>query len=337
MIYIFSGKDDFSLNRALEEVKEGIGDQSLLAANTTVLEGQHVTSDQLSNVIEAAPFLAERRLVIVKGLLERIQPKTRSSRRKKTAPANQGQDEYKLIFQSIERVPPSTTLVFVDRIDLDGRTQNKSPIIKELISRADVVKYFPLLRGSLLKKWIRDEVNREGGRISGQAVDLLVNTVGSNLWIMQNEIKKLTLYTSGRCIEEDDVKEVVGYAQEASVFAMVDAVIGFKLGVAERLVGELMEKGAAPVQLLYMITRQFRMIARIKGLKEKGIKDQEIQNKLGLTSEFAFRKTLEQSSRYPMVRIRDVYRRLLAADIFIKTGKYSGETALNILVAELCE
>ncbi|GAI47378.1 unnamed protein product [marine sediment metagenome] len=63
----------------------------------------------------------------------------------------------------------------------------------------------------------------------------------------------------------------------------------------------------------------------------------EIQDKLGLTSEFALRKTLEQAGRYSLARLKEVYHRLLDADLSIKTGKYDAELALNILIAELCQ
>jgi DNA polymerase-3 subunit delta len=337
MIYIYSGRDDFSVNQALQELKLEMGEQSLLAVNTTVLEGQRITAEQLRNHTEATPFLAEKRLVILEGLFEKIASENKTGRRKKKVASGRKQDEYGAILQCTENIPESTVLVLIDRIDIDAKVQNKTPILKEIISRADVVRYFPLLKSGSLRSWIRDEVVRQGARISPPAADLLSGTIGSNLWIMQNEIKKLALYTSGRCIEEDDVREVVGFAREASVFTMVDAVIEFKTGLAERLLGELIERGASPVQLLFMISRQFRMIARMKGLRQQGKKDQEIQNKLGLISEFAFRKTKEQADRYPMARIREVYERLLAADIAIKSGRYQGETALNILVAELCE
>jgi DNA polymerase III delta subunit len=38
-----------------------------------------------------------------------------------------------------------------------------------------------------------------------------------------------------------------------------------------------------------------------------------------------------------MPRIKQVYQQLLDTDIAIKTGKYTEELALNILVAELCQ
>ncbi len=83
MLYILSGQDDFSLTQSLEEIKRGIGEQAILAASTTTLDGQQSTLDQLGTVCETMPFLAERRLVIIKGLLERFESKDRTSRLKK--------------------------------------------------------------------------------------------------------------------------------------------------------------------------------------------------------------------------------------------------------------
>jgi len=58
---------------------------------------------------------------------------------------------------------------------------------------------------------------------------------------------------------------------------------------------------------------------------------------LGLTSEFALRRTLEQADRYSLERLKQVYHKLLEADLSIKTGRYDAELTLNILIAELCQ
>jgi len=68
LLYILSGEDDFSISQSLEEIKRGIGDPDLLSANTTILDGQQLILDQLMAVVETIPFLAEKRLVIVRGL-----------------------------------------------------------------------------------------------------------------------------------------------------------------------------------------------------------------------------------------------------------------------------
>jgi DNA polymerase-3 subunit delta len=330
-LYILSGQDDYSLSESLEEIKRGIGDQVLLAANTTTLDGQQMTLDQLKTVCETLPFLAERRLVIVRGLLKRFEPRGKSNRRKKTTHVTNHQNEYKLLAAYISKLPDSTILVLVS-----GKIASKNPLFSELSAKAKV-KSFPLLRGARLRQWIQGYVTKEGSTISPRAIDLLAKLVGGNLWIMVNEINKLTQFTSGRRIEERDVKMIVSYAQQASVFTMVDNILEFKGGLAEQSLHQLLQRGASSAYLLVMLSRQVRMTVRVKELRNQRKPEAEIRNKLGLTSEFAWRKTTEQAERYPLERIKEVYPKLLEADLSIKTGKYEGELALNILITELCQ
>ena len=330
MLYILLGQDDYSLGESLEEIKRDIGDQALLATNTTTLDGHQITLNQLRTVCETMPFLAERRLVIVKGLLERFEPRrSRARRGKKSTRVTNHQSECKSLGAYISQLPDSTILVFVG----DGIT-SKNPLLRELSPKAKV-KSFPLLVGAGLRQWIQKHVTMEEGTISPQAIDLLARLVGGNLWIMANEINKLILFTSGRRIEEGDVKMMVSYAQQASVFVMVDAILEFKAGLAEQSLHQLLQRGASSAYLLVMLSRQVRMIVRVKELKNQRKSEKEIRNKLGLTSEFVWRKTIEQAKRYPLERIKEVYYKLLEADLSIKTGKYEGELALNILIAEL--
>ncbi len=330
-MYILSGQDDFSLAQSLKEIKEEMGDQAILAAGTTTLDGQQVTLDQLRTVCETVPFLAGRRLVIIKGLLERFEPRGKSRRQRKTTRVTDRQNEYKSLSVCIGEMPDSTILVLIE-----SRITNNNPLFRELTGKA-VVKTFPLLRDAELRQWIQRRVKEEGGSLSPQAVDLLTKLVGGNLWIMASEINKLVLFTSGRRIEEEDVKAVVSYAQQTNVFAMVDAIVEFKAELAEQLLQQLLQRGDAPAYLLFMLSRQMQMIVRARELRKQGQPKIEIQHKLGLTSGFALGKTLEQASRYSLPRLKEVYHRLLEADLSIKTGKYGAELAFNILVAELCQ
>ena len=328
MLYLLLGEDDFSIRQSLEEIKGGIGDPTTLMTNTTVLNGQQVTLDQLRGACETVPFLAEKRLVVIEGLLERFEPKSKSGRKKPARLPNQ-QDEYKLIAAYVSQVPGFTELVLVD-----GRIGNRNPLFRELSAVAQV-RTFPWLREAKLRQWIERRVTEAGGNISSRAVESLARFVGSNLWAMVNEIEKLVLFASGRRIEEEDIRVVVSYAQEANVFAMVDAILEFRPGIAQELLQNLLQQGAHPAGLLVMLTRQVRIIVQVKELAKQGLTRADIQNKLGLTKDFVVRKAAEQASKYSLSRLTQVYHQLLDADLSIKTGKYDGELALNILIAEL--
>ncbi len=331
MLYILTGEDNFSIHQALEEIKGGMGDPALLFVNTTSLEGQQLTLAQLQNACETVPFLAERRLVIISGLLERFEPGDRARRGKKKAAANNQQDGYKALAAGIRQIPDSAVLVLID-----GRIGAANPLLKEISGGAKIRKFSPP-RGDELRQWVKQHVAKKGGGISPQATDLLARLIGGNLLAMDSEIEKLTLFASGRRIEEEDVRLLTSQGQEANVFAMVDAILEFKASAAEQLLQQLLQRGAAPAYLLTMLSRQVHMVVRAKELRKQGKSEPEMQSRLGLKSEFALRKTLEQAARYPLGQMEKIYHKLLETDLSIKTGRCEGEIALTILLAELCQ
>ncbi len=71
VIYVLHGEDDFSQKEFLDNLRDEVGVPELLEANTSVLAGGELTLGQLRDVCSVVPFLAERRLVVVKGLLAR--------------------------------------------------------------------------------------------------------------------------------------------------------------------------------------------------------------------------------------------------------------------------
>jgi DNA polymerase-3 subunit delta len=326
LLYILLGPDDFSIGEWLSRARKGLGDESVLEANTTIFDGQQVTPEQIGAAAGAMPFLAEKRLIIVNGLLERFEPKGKPGAGKGKAAAKE--NGYAAFSQCLENLPPSSIVV------LAGAAAAGNKLYRELAPRAEV-KSFPKLRRDSLNRWIEKRVKGEGGRITPGAVKLLAQLVGGNLWIMAGEVSKLSLYASGDTIDEEMAKRVVGYSQQATVFAMVDAILEFKVKAAQKALGQLLQAGGTPSYLLYMLTRQVRLILRAKVFSRRGLPEREIQEKLGLTHDFVWRKTLNQAAGYSIARLKEIYTRLLETDLAIKTGRYNGELAVNILVAEL--
>jgi DNA polymerase-3 subunit delta len=315
LLYILFGANDFSLREELKKIRDGLGDGELLSSNTTVFDGHEVKLDQLMGACSALPFLGSHRLVIVEGLLDRVQ---------KSAGAW-------LALKDFVGVMPGTTVLVL----IGGQIKRDNSLRRELGPLASV-KEFPLLRGAELRAWVGRRVENEGSTISAQAVRMLAGLVGDNLWILASEIEKLVLYASGRRIEEEDVMRVVSSAREASVFTMVDALIEGRASTAARLLHQLLEEGATAPYLLVMITRQLRLLLQAKELSLKRMPVSVIKERLGVASDYTLTKALEQSKRYSMKRLEQVYRKLLETDLAIKRGMWKGELALDLLVAELC-
>ncbi len=334
MFYILHGQDDFSLHQALEGIKRGLGDSEMLAISTAKLDGEHLTLNELKGNCNAAPFLSAYRLVIVNGLLRRFEPRQRKSgvgKRATTEPQNE-QREWQDMVSYIKQIPETTVLVLVDVVD--GKISGHNPLLGKLSPLAKV-KAFPSLRGRGLRDWIQQRVAEGGGNITPQAVSLLAELIGGNLWAMSNEIDKLLLYSRGHTIDEDYVTKLVSHAQEANIFALVDAILEGRTKTAQSILHRLYQEGASPIYVLAMITRQFRLIALTKDL-DSSLSRLQIQNKLGLTSSYGLDKTLTQAKLYDFEHIKQAYGKLLETDLAIKTGKYNDQLALELLVADLC-
>jgi DNA polymerase III subunit delta len=329
LLYIFCGPDDYSLSQALDGLKKEVDTASAFSSGITTLDGHQTGPEQVRSVCAAAPFLSGKRLVVLNGLLEKFEPKGKQGRARKTS-TEKREEEYKSFAAVLCDVPESTIIALVE-----GVVSGNNPLFKELGGKA-AVKTYPLLKDTQLRLWIQNRIKDVKASISTAAVDLLVKLVGSNLWVMNNEIEKLALFAADRRIEESDVKTLVSQTEQADVFSMVDAILELRADVASQKLQSLLRRGSAPTYLLFMLCRQIRLIVRARELKKQGASEAEIQARLGVTSSFVIRKTLEQSGRYSLARLREVYRQLLVSDLWIKNGIYDGELAVTILISELC-
>jgi DNA polymerase-3 subunit delta len=332
LFYILYGTDNFSIHNELKKIKSDLGDADMLAINTNVLDGEQLTPGELQDICSVLPFLHQVRLVIVENLLSRFEPDKKAVKRAAKAQTKSESDfkQWKELKNYVIKMTSSTVLVF-----LDGALSQKNGLLKELASVAEV-KFFPQLKGNELHRWIRERVVEGGGRIAPQAINLLDELVGGDLWNMSNEIEKLLTFAAGNLITENDIRQVTSYTREANIFAFVDALLEGHRKEAQGLLHRLLKEGAVPMQILTMVTRQLRMIVM---LKETHTTEQKntVMSMFGITSGYIFSKISEQARKSPMENIKNAYYEVLKTDLAIKTGTYDDHLAIDMMVLELCK
>ncbi|MFQ5860979.1 MAG: DNA polymerase III subunit delta [Dehalococcoidia bacterium] len=330
MVYVFYGADSFSLHQALQELRRQVGPPELLEANSHTLPGTQLTLAQLRTLCDAVPFLAERRLVVVEGLLSAFEGSGRGRGRER---ASQDSDRTPAGWEGLEAylaaLPATTLLVFVD-----GPLRRNNPLLARLKGLVQVTE-FPPLRFEELARWVKRRVADKGGRITPPGIQLLCQVVGNNLWVLESELEKLCLYAAGQPIEEKQVRELTSQARETSMFAAVDAVLEGRTSTALGLMERLQESGAELSYIIAMLARQLRLIALARELQAQRLSEEEMTRRLGLASPFLLRKTLEQARRHSLASLKALYDRLMEADLSLKRGLLEEELALEMLVAEL--
>jgi len=333
MYHLFHGPDSFSRSEEIARLAAQVGDPGVIDLNVTTLDGHHVTLAELIHVCDTIPLLAERHLVIVEGLVSRLSPKAKGTDRKRRPLSAKDKKLLKDITEYLARLPETTELILTE----DDMVDKSHALYKAAAKRQGAIKAFPMLKSGDLDRWIAQRAEKKGIRIAPQAVRELALYVGNDLRLLDLELEKLATYAAGQqVIRADDVHRLVSYVREESIFVLVDA-LGQRNGKrAIRLLHQFLDEGTKPLQLLAMITRQFRLITQAKDLATRRVPPVQMMPILELRHRFILDKILRQARNFGLERLKAIYRELQQIDARIKTGRIDGSLALDLFVAAVC-
>ncbi|MDA0677131.1 MAG: DNA polymerase III subunit delta [Chloroflexi bacterium] len=319
MIRVFHGDDSFSISEAIRRARTSVGPEEVRDPNTTVLEGGSFKPFDIIAAASSLPFLADRRLILVYGLLESMDGR-----------GNKRGSEWDQLPVMLSELPGTSDVIFVETTRLRANARG----IKAAGPGAEI-RDFAMPRGPALEAWVRDRFTHHRGSANRDAIARIVWLAGGDLRLLDSEIQKLAVFAGEREVTQQDVDEMVGEAREASIFAAVDAVLERRPGVAMRLMYDLLEGGTSVGSIISMLSRQVRLVLLAGTLNAAGVQQQEIGTRIGLTNRYALEKTLRQASRFGKAYLAQMHRRLLEADMDIKTGKLDERLALEILISRL--
>lgn len=314
MFYIFHGDDAHSQRETLEELTSKLDDPSLLDLNTTRFDTS-VDFRQLRQACDSIPFLSKRRLVIVENALSQKSSKALVDS----------------LIDYLPHLPDSTRLFF-----LEPQTLRRNHRLLRFAQEQEngYMREFSRPEGRALNRWVEQRVQQKAGQISPRAVHMLVTSIGNDLAVLDNEIEKLVLYRAGDEIGAEDVALLCPYVAEASIFDLVDALGSRNGREAAMLLQRKLNEGADPFYLFAMIVRQFRLLLQVKELANDGQRSAAIAKKIGIHS-FVAGKMYQQSQRFSLPQLEQIYAHLLETDVGVKTGQADMTTSLNLLVAAL--
>jgi DNA polymerase-3 subunit delta len=338
VFYILHGEDEFGRAEELASFRGQMtpGDPAMAELNTTTLEGKGLTLGELRHVCDTIPFLSERRLVIVHGLLTWLAV----GRRSKGETSGQDQEPaWKRAFLEdlvayLPLLPPTTRLVFLEERELSA----SHPILKlaaaEEENKQGYVKLFKKPKDWELPGRIIERARGKGGAFDREAATMLAALVGDDLRLLDQEIDKLLLYADGRPVKPEDVRLLVSRARETNIFDLVDCVGRRQTDRALRLLHRMLEEEAAPLYLLAMLSRQVRILIQVHELQAQTLSQKAIASRLKLHP-FVVEKTSAQARNFSMAQLEAAHHLLLETDWAIKTGKMDDVLALDTLVVNL--
>jgi DNA polymerase-3 subunit delta len=325
--YVLHGEDELTRSETLDSLKARLGAPELATLNTTTFDAG-VSLAELKNACNTIPFLTQRRMVIVRGLLSQLSAPRRGQ--KKATKSNWQKTYLDELSSYLPQLPETTRLVFVEPGQLP---QNHCILRQAEQDELGFVRAFAPPKD--LVRWVRRRAADKGGEFSPQAAVALVNAVGADQRLLDQEIEKLLACSKlERPVTSKDVELLVPYVQEAVIFDAVDA-LGQRDGVkASQLIHNLLDHGNEPLYLFAMIVRQFRLLIQIKELASAGLAPPAIAKEIKLHP-FPTGKLYTQARNFTLEQLERIHRHLLETDVQIKTGQINSVVALDLLVAGL--
>ncbi len=317
--YVLHGDDEFSRRAAVQVLRDQMGDTSTAELNITTLDGKTASTADVLSSARSMPFLSDKRLVIVEGMLAWLSRKGAGQAAK---------DELAMLSDGLASLPEWARLVFVE----SGTLSDRHPVLKlakEL--PGGYHKEFNPPRNPV--RWITQRAEQEYETvIEPQAARALATVIGEDLRAADNELAKLSAYVNAeRPITEADVALLTAYVAEANVFEMVDAIGKRDGATASQLMHHLLDNDD-PLRLFGMIVRQFRLLIMAREHLNAGGSPKQTGQAIG-AHPFVGEKVAEQARAFTLEQLEHIYHHLLETDIGIKTGKVDPIVALDLLVA----
>jgi len=330
-IYVLHGEDSFGRDEAVQTLKERM--RSLAAGDHNLSEfGPETTVGTLRMSADVVPFLAERRMVIVRGLLGRLAGRGASGRRsaRPRRTPDSAPDEFQALLDYLPDVPQTTSLVFVE----DGRL-NSEPIERAIPRGRAAIREYP--RVVDVPTWVRNRARLIGVDVDEGAVRELASLGGGDLRRLDSELRKLGDFVAGRTVTRSDVREMV-VGRDVAIWTLLDGLAERRAEKALTALHALYNQGEPPEALLGRdIAPHYRrlMVARELSLASKEERARVDVAALGLNPATLGRWS-DQAAGFDRAELEHALEVLLELDRHIKLGETEPEPALEVAVMRLC-
>lgn len=308
MIYLLYGTEDFLIKKELSNLKKNINENDIVYFD--------LMESPLKDIIDSAntmSLFSNKRMIIV----ENSNIFTANGKKR---------DDIKYLEEYINNPNDNTILIFIVNND---SLDNRKKIVSHIKEKGKVLEFNDNYDVYKIVKEMFDNYN-----ISFSDIRLLVNRVGSNLNILNNEIEKIKTFKDNDLnITSDDIYNLTTKTIDTDIFNLIDNIILDNKKEALESYYEMIKLGEEPIKIIVILSNQFRLMyqAKILSSNRYGIFD---MMKILNQKKYPIEKALEKSRKYDKeVLLKKIYE-LAKLDINIKSGKIDKDIALELFILE---
>jgi DNA polymerase-3 subunit delta len=297
-VYLFTGENEYLLREERRKWKaqfiEKHGDQNYL-----MIQGNTTTFRQFLDEISVAPFLGDKRLIIIDGI-----PKF-------------SKEEYETLPECIH---PDCIVLFID-----SKPDKRLGGVKALLKIAEI-KQFSAVESSALRTWAMNYLKSKGSTIEMKALEELLLIVGENQDTLSQELLKLSLYKPSQMILLENVKALAVPSGEQEVWQLTRLLMAGDVQGALSTAADLLNRGEDAYSLWSILLWMLRSMVSVRACVESGIKNPAIiATEAGVP--FPTVKTvLPNIGSVPFIKLQSLLNWAAQSDIDLKTGLYKSTT-----------
>lgn len=274
--------------------------------------GDKLDMEQVLDLGDTLPFFAEKRVIVLEntGLFY-----------------SKGSDGIKERFDSF---PDSTHVIFVEQ-KVDGRNS-----LSTWMKKKEAIYELNTPDAATLRAWIKQRFEKSQKQIGQEAVNYLLEHVGTDMLLLEHEIEKLVTYCyDSPQIMVDDIKEICVSQAEDKMFDMIDAIVNCNRDKALSLYHDLLALREPAMRVLSNLTNHYREMMQICLLQKQGKSNGEIADILGIRHRaFVIPKYAAQGRKYSYARLKSILDKCQETDQGIKTGKIQDVVGVELLIVE---
>jgi DNA polymerase-3 subunit delta len=256
--YALTGTEDYLRRLYLGKLSQALVPEEN-SMNRVIFDGKQTDPVEVVDAAMSAPFLGERRLIILSdtGFLK----------------------SSNLIADRIAEFPETTYVLFFEK-ECDSRNK----LFKYVEKEGHVANFEPL-RDTDTVSFIANRLQRYGLRISEADAKFLVEQCGNDLTALANELDKIASYCDGReAVTAEDIRALTPTLSQGQMFRMIDAIVAGNRRQAMSLYRDLLLDQTPAVVILRNLINNFYNFSMVMRLSRKGLSAFEIGQQARLPS-----------------------------------------------------
>lgn len=207
-----------------------------------------------------------------------------------------------------------------------GKIDKRKKLVKALQKVAIEHEMKPI---AYPQTWITKHAKTMNLKLDKQAADKMFSDLGSDLFLLHNELCKVATYYDGTTtITAEMLEPILTKTLEQDIFILLNSIVEGNPN-AITLLQDLLQSGNDPIQITLVLSSLMQTLELIKIAEIQGLKSRDLLPKM---QPYAIQKNEEKASQFSLAQITQKIKELGELELKMKRGEVEKVTALETMI-----